>query len=105
VLTQLYVGESLTLALRLSDGFDGQPLDQAVVVADLWAPGLDRTKVPPTRSGIELIYHQRTRDYLAVVHTDPSWPTGRWTYRVTSRRMVDGEMNTNISFAFFNLQP
>jgi hypothetical protein len=102
---QLYVGESLTLGIRITDGASGQPLEDATVVADLWAPGVDRAKAPPTMAGVEMLFHPRFRDYLTYVHTDASWPLGRWTYRITSRRVIDGETHTNISFSYFNLQP
>lgn len=105
MLYQLHVGETLLLGIRVSDNADGQPLSNVTVTADLWAPDVDRTKNAPTVTGVELAYDPRTRDHVAYLNTDHTWPVGRWTYGVTTRRRVNGRRDTSIDYSTFTLQP
>lgn len=103
---RLYVGEAIRLTARVTDPDTGQPTGASTVVADLWAPDLDRKTAPPTRSAVAMSYRASHRDYVTYLDTSQgTWPPGRWTYRVTVTGLPTDEGTfRSIEFSTFVLE-
>lgn len=104
----LYTGENISITAQAIDPITGNPINDATVVVDFFAPGKVPAKVPGDRTvdhgPISMTWDTdvvnkdgTTGAYQAWVSTS-SWPAGKWSYRVTI-----SSLNTSWQYGSFKL--